>query len=122
MRVSERLSENFSVDEFRCPCCGKIEMYIGFIRKLQMARSIAGIPFIINSGFRCDAHNAAVGGSKSSSHEVGLAADIRVASSSERFAVIFGLIRAGFTRIGVGKNFIHADSDQAKSQRIMWRY
>lgn len=44
---------------------------------LQPARDIVGFPMTITSGFRCEALNKAVGGSKTSQHPKGEAADIQ---------------------------------------------
>ena len=48
-------------------------------------------PIIINSGYRSEAVNKAVGGVKGSNHLIGCAADIRVAGMEQalRYAVIF---------------------------------
>lgn len=43
--------------------------------KLEMVRSILGRPMIISSGYRCPELNARVGGSQTSAHCQGLAAD-----------------------------------------------
>lgn len=43
---------------------------------LEQIRSLVGKPIIISSGFRNEAVNRAVGGSKTSAHMSGLAADI----------------------------------------------
>lgn len=114
----------FEDDEFACPCCGKDDMSPSFVAKLNDARRIAGIPFIINSGFRCPFHNASedVKGSKTSSHLYGVAADIRVTSSSDRFTILRALMAVGFTRIGVAKSFIHVDADNDKPQNVVWTY
>jgi uncharacterized protein YcbK (DUF882 family) len=117
-----RLTRNFTDDEFKCPCCGRVEINGAFIHQLQTARDIASVPFVINSGYRCGDHNWRVGGSPDSSHKKGLAADIRTQTSSERFAVIDGLIKAGFRRIGVAENYIHVDMDMSKPQNVMWVY
>lgn len=44
---------------------------------LEPARSLLGVPLDISSGFRCPELNRAVGGSPSSVHPLGLAADFR---------------------------------------------
>ncbi len=120
-----QLTRNFTDDEFKCPCCGGYTdslPFRAFLAKLQDARSVAGIPFIITSGYRCPKHNKEVGGKSDSSHLKGIAADILVHTASERFIVTNGLIKAGFVRIGVGQNFIHVDMDVSKPQRLMWIY
>jgi len=79
------------------------------VRKLDVAREVAGIPFIITSGYRCGVHNKSVGGVNNSPHTKGLAADIAVTSGFNRFRIVQGLIVAGFRRIGIGHTFIHCD-------------
>lgn len=48
---------------------------------LQPLRDAYGFPVIINSGFRCPAVNARVGGAATSAHLYGRAADIRCTQS-----------------------------------------
>jgi zinc D-Ala-D-Ala carboxypeptidase len=117
-----QITENFTDDEFKCPCCGKKDISMPFVQKLQTARDIASIPFAITSGYRCPKHNAEVGGTANSSHLKGMAADIRTRTSSERFAIVDGLLKAGFERIGIGSNFVHVDIDESKPPRVMWGY
>jgi zinc D-Ala-D-Ala carboxypeptidase len=118
-----RLTKNFTDDEFKCPCCGKLLdslPFRAFIAKLQDARNIAGIPFVITSGYRCLKHNKAVGGKPDSSHLMSVAVDIRIRTSSERFLIIGGLMKAGFARLGIGQKHIHVDMDVCKPQRLIW--
>lgn len=51
---------------------------------LEQVRSIAGCPILISSGFRSRALNQKVGGSPSSAHIKGLAADISAVKFSPR--------------------------------------
>lgn len=112
----------FKFEEFECPCCGQVDMDQLFLDTLTYARIIANTPFVINSGYRCPLHNAEVGGSETSSHLKGLAADIKVNNSRQRFLIINGLIEAGFTRIGIGDTFVHVDGDLVKSPCVIWTY
>lgn len=89
---------------------------------LDAARSIAGVPFKITSGYRTAKHNLKVGGSENSSHLRGKAADIACRHSSTRFRIIAALIAAGFTRIGIGATFIHVDNDSVKTPGVAWLY
>ena len=93
-----------------------------FLEKLDQAREIADIPFVINSGFRTVRHNKKVGGKSESSHLKGLAVDISCTDSRSRYYIITALLEAGFTRIGVGKSFIHVDDDKEKSPDVIWAY
>jgi len=117
--------EYFKFKEFDCPCekgSGKRMMDKDFLIQLDTARAIAGIPFKITSGYRTKEHNEKVGGVPKSSHLKGLAADISITNSTNRFIVISALLEVGITRIGVGKNFLHCDCDKEKSQSVMWTY
>jgi uncharacterized protein YcbK (DUF882 family) len=113
---------NFTLDEFECPCCGEQHMNHSFLEKLDEARSVANVPFIINSGWRCKEHNEKVGGSNTSSHLKGLAVDISAANSHARHRIVEALLSVGFNRIGVAKTFVHVDMDEEKPEEVMWVY
>ncbi len=108
--------------EFKCNCCELNHTNKYFIEKLDIARGIAGAKFKINSGFRCLKHNLNVGGNPDSSHLKGLAADIRIKSSSDRWKIVNALIQVGFSRIGIAETFIHVDEDDDKAQNVIWYY
>ena len=99
-------------------------MDINFVRKLDEAREIAGIPFKVNSGYRTPFHNTKVGGVKDSSHIKipCCAVDIKAEDSRTRFLIISAAIQVGINRIGIGENFIHLDADITKSQDVTWHY
>lgn len=97
------------------------KMCMEFLCKIDEARQIANVAFKITSGYRTPEHNAKVGGRIGSSHLKGCAADIHVTNSAHRSAIVQGLIKAGFTRIGIAKTFIHADCDENKPSAI-WLY
>ncbi len=112
----------FKLKNFACPCCGKNEMEESFLRRLDAARETAGVPFKVNSGYRCAKHNKLVGGKSNSPHLRGLAADIRVIASRKRFKVLDSFIVVGFERIGIAKTFLHADSDTSLPREVSWLY
>lgn len=97
-------------------------MNVNFLAKLDEAREIAEIPFIINSAYRTKEHNKKVGGKPNSSHLRGLAVDIKATDSRTRFLVLQALISVGFNRIGIAKTFIHVDDDESKSKEVAWLY
>jgi len=110
----------FRAFEFRCRCgCGGgfADMDSPFLERLTIARWHAGVPFVLNSAFRCPAWNAHpdVGGEPDSYHLRGRAVDIRIFSDAHRSDVILGLIRAGFTGLGIYATFVHAD-DRGESK------
>jgi zinc D-Ala-D-Ala carboxypeptidase len=131
--TSERvkIQDNFYKDEITCNCgCGEDRISSVFMRKLQSARRVAGIPFIINRGVSCPEHNKAVGGSEKSAHvpehmpdDQGHAVDIAVNASRQRYLIIRSALTVGINRIGVYKGFIHlddADAVDAKSRDLIW--
>ena len=113
---------NFSIDEFKCPCCGQVEMQDSFLKLIDIARTTAGVPFVITSGYRCEKHNKDVGGKTDSAHTKGYAADIKCVDSSSRFKIINALIKVGFKRIGIADSFIHCDNDPSLPQEVIWKY
>lgn len=109
----------FKPSEFACKCCGSIGINPDFVKMLEEAREVAGVPFVITSGYRCQKHNKAVG-STSTNHTSGKAADIKATDGPTRGKILRGLYLAGFKRVGVAKDFIHADiSDSVES---CWLY
>ncbi len=112
----------FKKGEFACPCCGEEKIIVEFIMRLDQAREYAKVPFVITSGYRCEKHNAEVGGSSESAHLKGKGSDIAATNSLARMRIIIGLLAAGFRRIGIAKNYIHVDSDQTKPSNVMWLY
>lgn len=114
-----RLSKNFVDKEFACKCCGQSNMHFTFILYLQAMRDHFGKPIVVTSGFRCKKHNEKIGGSPNSMHMKGMAADIRVHNSNERFELVDAAIKAGFKRIGIYMNaHIHVDTKPEKP--IIW--
>jgi len=93
-----------------------------FVYMLDSARTIAGVPFKINSGYRSSEHNYLVGGVDNSAHTKGLAADIKVRNGRERKKILEALQYVGFNRFGIGKTFIHVDTDSTKPANVVWVY
>ena len=65
---------------------------------LQCVRNIYGKPIIVNSAFRSEAVNEMVGGTKSSYHLKGLAADIRGADAKGN-AELLGILKRDISQI-----------------------
>jgi uncharacterized protein YcbK (DUF882 family) len=116
--------KHFKLSEFDSPDLpgsGK-NMNPDFLKRLDEAREIAGVPFKINSGFRTEAHNTKVNGKPNSSHLRGYAADIHCHDPRWKFKILDSLLKVGFDRIGIYKTFIHVDCDpQFNEQRcVIW--
>lgn len=89
---------------------------------LDDLRRIAGVPVLLTSGYRCPEYNKKIGGSPTSSHLKGLAMDISCPDASFRFLYLRAALVAGFTRIGIGKTYLHLDIDQSKPAGLIWLY
>ena len=116
--------KNFKLSEFDSPDApgSGSKMNQEFLVRLDNARTMAGVPFKINSGFRTEAHNAKVKGVRGSSHCLGYAADIHANDARTRLLVVSSLIKAGFNRIGIAATFIHVDNDPTKDKNCIWLY
>ena len=115
----------FKREEFSC-CCGTCGGYPAepdeeLVRLLDELRRVVDRPLHITSGLRCPDWNAEAGGVADSGHLSGKAVDVAVLNSRERYELIsLGLV--AFTRVGIGKTFIHFDNDGSKPDRVVWLY
>ena len=102
-------------DKMKCPCpeC-KDKPYeinaflLELLYKLEQRLKEKGFLLIINSGKRCPAYNASVGGYANSPHIFGKAADISVKGMT-LLELAKLCIKIGFLRIGIYPNHIHVD-------------
>ena len=81
---------HFEMREFNCPCCLSSHLSsldgdngglssrvaVALVFWLEVLRRALGRPLTINSGFRCASRNIGVGGSATSRHLIGCAADV----------------------------------------------
>ena len=113
----------FKIEEFHCDgviCYDKMD--VDLLRMLDQARDYANTPFKLTSTWRSiEKNNSLKNSSKNSSHLKGLAGDIACSNGLERIKIFSGLIKAGFTRVGVSDTFIHADCDDSKIDSL-WIY
>lgn len=115
------LSEHFSKSEFACRCgCGTaFTISPELITALEAIRNAVGVPLPIDSGFRCQAHNVAVGGGPE--HPAGKAADI-FADDSLKYRLVDAAYGVKVERIGVGQTFVHIGVDATLPKRVLWGY
>lgn len=114
----------FKESEFKAcsPSCSLQDMKQHTIEKLDAAREMAGIPFILNSAYRSPQWDKERGRTGTGAHTTGCAVDIRCNSNANRMKIVLALLAVGFRRIGVGKTYIHVDDDPAQAQNVMWHY
>jgi uncharacterized protein YcbK (DUF882 family) len=113
----------FKIEEFTCDgviCYDKMSPKL--LQMLDQAREISNTPYKLTSSWRSKEKNDSLkNSSKNSSHLKGLAVDIACNNGLERIKIFTGLVKAGFTRIGISDTFIHADCDDSKSDSL-WIY
>lgn len=124
-----RLTKNFTQREFKSRDGSKMpEGALCNIKdladSLQVLRDFLGEPIRINSGYRSEVHNKAIGGSKTSQHLLGKAADIKVKDidTKDLYLIIESLILDGqMTDGGLGlyDTFVHYD---IRGSRARWDY
>lgn len=107
------------VEFTRCtPSCKLSDLDERFLRKLDKARKLAGVPFILNSAYRSKAYEQSMGRKGTSSHCKGLAVDLSCKDSFNREKILESLFKVGFRRIGVYPTFIHVDLDDDKVSAV----
>lgn len=114
----------FKDDEFKraSPACSISQMCPDTLARLDCAREVAGVPFVINSAYRSPEYERSKGRSGSGAHTVGRAVDIRCADSVTRWKIVFGALSTGFLRIGLGPTFVHLDDSPDLPKPCIWLY
>lgn len=110
-----QLSAHFTTLEFTCQCKAKscIEQKISMqlIDKLEKVRVALDSPIEITSGFRCKMHQIELvktgyqACTRTSQHELGLAADI----VNPNMKLLLSTVKPEFRAIGISKHFLHVD-------------
>lgn len=108
------------IKKFVCPDCGACEMNKDFMNALQTIQFGMGEGLVVTSGFRCAIHNKAIGGSPTSKHLLGLAADIACPDAEKRMILVSLAVRNRIKGIGIGKTFTHLD--MRTDTPVLWTY
>lgn len=104
-------------DQLKCRCCGVNNCTPQLVMLLHDLELEWMFPLHISSGYRCEKHNAAVGGATHSKHMEGLAVDVELEPDEiDKFILVAKNV--GFRGIGKGKNFVHIDLGPKRS----WAY
>jgi len=121
------LTEHFDSSEMKCPCCGKADMNLGSVRRLERVRVKSGVPMpiVVGGGYRCYVY----GGSMTSAHNEGKGFDLGIAAE-DYHAVMKAAFAEGFTGIGVknkgGKFQLHLDDAEelrgVRPRPCVWSY
>lgn len=118
------MSKHFKEIEFqRCvPPCSERDMNPAFLSRLDEVRETAGIPLVLSCAYRSADWDKSKGRSGNSAHTRGLAVDIVCRSSATRYKIVTACIKCGINRIGIGKTFVHIDTDTSLPQGVMFDY
>ena len=118
----ELLARNFSANEFSCKgagCCTVTLVDPMLVDALQQIRDHFGKPVYVNSGYRCDRHNKAVGGTSDSYHIKGMAADISVEDTAPgevaKYCESIGVLGIGLYETEADGSFVHVDTRKTRS-------
>lgn len=114
--------KHFKRSEFACKCdkhCNgyPVEPDEQLVKLLDDIREHFGVPVTINSGIRCKAHNAAVGGASASQHMKGTAADIVVNGIDPKAVAAYAeTLLPNTGGIGIYNTFVHVDVRKTKAR------
>lgn len=114
----------FKEAEFKAcsPKCSLQDMDQRFMNTLDALRALAGIPLVLNCAYRSVAWDKSKGRSGNSAHTRGKAADIRCNAPQTRMKIVKAALQLGIKRIGIGKTFVHVDTDTSLPQNVMFDY
>ena len=122
----------FEDEEFHCRCgrpeCDAPKAPSRLLALyLDRMRDLYGGPLIVNSGNRCAVWNQQQGGVANSEHvrvRGCEGADLQCRSSRERWTMLDAARHAGFTRIGIGKTFLHVGCGTSEQdvEPVIWTY
>lgn len=121
LSLTEKIPDYFADVEFeRCtPACKKVQMSSRLLYRLNSARHMAGVPFILNSAYRSVDWEHSKGRSGKGYHTKGRAVDIRCVDSDARWKIINAATACGLNGIGIAKTYIHLDDRDIPS---IWLY
>lgn len=119
---------HFRPEEFACRHCGELpqELDTELLDRLEALRKKIGTPLRVNSGYRCAAHNAIVGGAVYSQHKK-LAVDLSLSGHAAP-SLYRAALESGFLGIGIAETFIHLDMRreidgyQPPRRLTIWKY
>lgn len=101
----------FQPNEFkRCtPSCTVEQMDIAFLEKLDSARCVAQVPFVLLSAYRSPEHDRSKGRSGKGYHTLGRAVDVKCVDGQTRWRIVYACLRLSLS-VGIYPTFIHIDN------------
>lgn len=123
--TASQMADKLGIDNSLCVVSdtyivSNLEMLCRFT--LEPIRKFLGCPVRISSGYRCKRLNAEVGGSPTSDHRYGLAADIYFDDFANKwYEVVMLLITSAipFDQLIVYKTFLHIGVESAMRRQVL---
>lgn len=109
----------FSPKEIACKGTGELLIDFYALGCLDFFRKLCESPVILNSAYRSEKHNKAVGGSPNSQHVQGKAFDVRITATLTREKIHRCAKAAGFMAFGDYAHFVHID---VRDKPAYWDY
>ena len=103
---------NFSKNEFKCSCCGKVRMSEDIVGIAQYIRTEINESLTVSSGYRCPNHPIESKKKVPGEHSLGMSIDIKCHGEKAlkvlKLAILAGVVRIGINQKGpVSSRFIH---------------
>lgn len=125
-----QLTTNFSREELACRHCGKMEIPMATVERLQRVRDRVGHFLKVSSGYRCAEHNNIVSKTGRDGPHTKGAFDV-LCYGDDAYHVIQAAQAEGFTGIGVSQTgpqearFVHLDDledAEGAPRPTVWSY
>ena len=108
-----------------CTCghkdCDKRSVNQETLDKLQLLRGWFNAPMTVTSGGRCPNHPDEVHRTTPADHQNCIGVDIHYYSETEKNLIMMYGVKAGFTAIAAGKNFVHL-GNRPQKHLTTWSY
>ena len=108
-----------------CTCghkdCDKRSVNQETLDKLQLLRGWFNSPMTVTSGGRCPNHPDEVHRTTPADHQNCIGVDIHYYSETEKNLIMMYGVKAGFTAIAAGKNFVHL-GNRPQKHLTTWSY
>ncbi|BBM66342.1 hypothetical protein VA249_29880 [Vibrio alfacsensis] len=121
-------TEHFHPDtdkKLRCTCghseCDKRSVDQETLDKAELVRQWMSRPLIVTSGGRCPNHPDETHRTKPADHQKCIGIDVFYEGEEMKNLIMMYGVRAGFTAIAAGKNFVHL-GNRKQNHLSTWRY
>ena len=124
------MRDYFTAAEMLCKCGRPDCEAPGFVTAalldpLNALRERVGHPLIVTSGLRCAFWNQHEGGADDSEHLTGEGVDLATTTGAERWDLLRATFAGAaplFTRIGIGRAFVHFGVSVTLARGRVWHY